>query len=210
MKRNHSIRIAIVLLAVVLVSTLGMAGTLSRYVSDIGSAAATVRAGIWDVADLGNDIEATAVFVLAGSGAVVARDGDDIIVPGSTVTFTPGDLLITNNSEVAADIILTGATLAVPAGFAARLTFTYGGTTYTSLDELNTALASAADTPLATILAGGNTTLNASNLSIAVNWPFNAGGADGNALDTAIGAAAEPDEIVLNFTLRAQQAAATA
>jgi hypothetical protein len=56
MKRNKSLRIACILMALVLATTLGLVGTLARYVDTIDGVSATVRAGLFRVtAESGTD-----------------------------------------------------------------------------------------------------------------------------------------------------------
>ncbi|MCL2530794.1 MAG: hypothetical protein FWE40_01390 [Oscillospiraceae bacterium] len=230
MKRNKTLRIAIVLLALVMVSTIGMATTLARFVDEaIVGTAAVVRAGIWNVDADGATftVGATTPTVLAPStqmahSSIQARNADDIIVPGSIVSFTPDTVEIVNNSEVAAEIRVTAISVAVT-GFVGvdNLQFRLGTAgTWGTLAALETAIENFIDGTTNTSVINAVTTadLPAAALPVIyVGWIFHTSAGQDDA-DTDVGAAQwdayeanELDEdnfVTINFTLQARQAAA--
>ena len=110
MKRNKTLRIAAILLALVLVSTCGMVGTLAKYVTDFDMTTNWVRAGLFKVDKEGDFTAALGVTLLDGDGSTETNakkydGGLNIIVPGSIVTFDD-DLTIKNFSEVDVKIAL--------------------------------------------------------------------------------------------------------
>jgi hypothetical protein len=125
MKRNKALRIAAILMALVLVSTMGMVGTLARYTTDFDIESRTVRAGLFRVtgpADLttavsftrlqgdGDDDENVLAYG-AGTSNLGGSTGEDILVPGSIVRVD-GPIEIRNLSEVAVRISLDSLALA--------------------------------------------------------------------------------------------------
>jgi len=103
MKRNKILRTAAILLALVLISTIAMTGTLAKYVATLDGASATVRAGLFKVTvEPGEETEALLTFAGAAivNDSVLAYDDDAIIVPG-TQFRAGGAFEIVNDSEVA-------------------------------------------------------------------------------------------------------------
>lgn len=228
MKRNKTLRIAIVLLALVMVSTIGMASTLARYVDTINGTAVVVRAGIWDV-DLDEDFEFEAAMSITAAAdrvggaatGVAARNDDIIIVPGTTISFGAPEagLIVENNSEVPADIVFAGATVTV-VGFTGvldtALQFRIDDGAWGTLAQANTALetlaANAADSIIDTVAADSTATVSAADFPvIQARWAFEIDGAQ-NTADTAVGSgqplALSTNTISVVYNLRAQQAAA--
>ena len=109
MKRNKTLRIATILLALVLVSAIGMAGTLARYIADFDGASVAVRAGRFNVEvddDLSDAFTWGALLVYDGSNDnEFAESGDDIIVPGSQLR-ADGAITVFNDSEVAVRVTI--------------------------------------------------------------------------------------------------------
>ena len=113
MKRNKILRIATVLLALVLVSTIGMVGTLARYVYEFDELeSARVRAGLFRVVAEGDFEEVVDVTLYdwqtgLEEDAAEMYDDDEyyvqIIVPGSMVGLA-GTVEVRNYSEVVVDI----------------------------------------------------------------------------------------------------------
>ena len=109
MKRNKPLRIAAIFLALVLISTCAMTGTLAKYITTFTPNGATVRAGIFKV----DGVNATGTnYELLEIGLGVEDEaaqyaGDKattgMIVPGSIVKLLGSS--ITNYSEV--DVVLT-------------------------------------------------------------------------------------------------------
>jgi len=132
MKRNKSLRIACILMALVLATTLGLVGTLARYVDTIEGVTATVRAGLFRVTsdnEIGEFTFGGTLFVddsedydeIVDEELAVRIDEDDdrlveddeadgIIVPG-TVIGTAGYIAVVNDSEVAVYVELCIVTL---------------------------------------------------------------------------------------------------
>jgi len=96
MKRNKFLRIATVLMALVLVSSLGMVGTLARYVTALeGITSTVVRAGAFDVSIDIDELD----WEYEEEDHIKITDGDFIIVPGAVITIS-GAINIVNDSEV--------------------------------------------------------------------------------------------------------------
>ncbi|MCL2445521.1 MAG: hypothetical protein FWD06_01975 [Oscillospiraceae bacterium] len=232
MKRNKTIRIAIVLLALVMVSTIGMATTLARYVDTLDGTAITVRAGRWNVVTTpGFAFAATMTHSNhdgTAAGTIQSHNTEVIIVPGTQVAFsapTTG-LNVDNNSEVPVDVALASINVPAPAGFAGiplefRLVTNDAATT-TAWDthaqlllDITAFLAVPANTVLTTTPIAANTTnvnVPAANFpSVEVRWAFHQTPAQ-DVLDTAVGAtqftAPTTNTLSVTFNLRAQQAAA--
>jgi len=116
MKRNKFLRTAAVLLALVLVTTCGMVGTLAKYVESFNSATKTVRAGLFYVVGDTTDLTFTE-FEGSGSGAdaqIKAYNDDAILVPGMVLAPTTSPVskaVITNYSEVSVKVAVTGVTI---------------------------------------------------------------------------------------------------
>ncbi|MDR2687030.1 MAG: hypothetical protein LBB75_04700 [Oscillospiraceae bacterium] len=149
MKRNKVLRTAAILLALVLISTCAMTGTLAKYVKAFDDASATlVRAGKFGVTMTDFVVDMNAVAYDFQSGYRSAGT-DLIIVPGLAVKVV-GTFSVTNASEVdveiqipagAADLItpknFTGANLEYALDNAgAAGTFTDDPTTFTLTDLL--------------------------------------------------------------------------
>jgi len=116
-RKRSTLRIAAILLALVMVSAIGLAGTLARYTAEFEGASATVRAGVFRVTPgafstaftLG---AANAIFNADGTTAnpnVVATGG--IIVPGSVIRSSAGTFTVNNQSEVAVNVFMAGVEL---------------------------------------------------------------------------------------------------
>ena len=126
MKRNKTLRIATILLALVLVSTLAMVGTLARYVDNFDGETRAVRAGLFRVTT--GDITESVNFIRLDGCATVdsdvhvhAYDEPDapnpedatIIVPGSVIVVD-GYITIQNFSEVTVDVTMVDLLLVGP------------------------------------------------------------------------------------------------
>ena len=118
MKRNITLRIATFFLALVLISTIGMTGTLARYAQTFDGTPASVRAGKFDVVVGGTVGIPLSLEEYGGGEEVHAAAASDatiktIIVPGSQLVPTAGagGITITNNSEVTVDIELDSVEL---------------------------------------------------------------------------------------------------
>jgi len=116
MKRNKFLRTAAVILALVLITTCGMVGTLAKYVESFNSATKTVRAGLFYVVGDTTNLTFTE-FEGSGSGTdaqIKAYDGDAILVPGMVLaptTIPASKASITNYSEVSVRVAVTGVTI---------------------------------------------------------------------------------------------------
>jgi len=208
MKRNKTLRIAIVLLALVMVSTIGMAGTLARYVSDINATAQAVRAGRWHIA-YGDGFALTTALTPVGAGNTITPDpasaNTNIIVPGSLVRVS-GTASITNNSEVPAEIFLESFSLA---NNNTRILFSSYDPDHANFTEWQTAAvfqAAFASTALATLQPGATT-----NPPLAITfyayWTFQQANVaeDGDVpfsyfdgIDTAYGSVANATDVPTN------------
>lgn len=120
MKKNKFLRTAAVLLALVLVSTIGMTGALAKYITDFTATSTTVRAGLFWVtgpgttdAIIGADLYEGDMS--AGENEAMAYSGSslDIIVPGSIMKACP--FTVTNWSEVDVEIAIDSLTCAAGA-----------------------------------------------------------------------------------------------
>ena len=139
MKKNTMMRVASALLVAVLLTTCAISGTFAKYVTTV-SGNDIARVAVWDIDFAGND-STTENFVFDLFNTVNDLNGDDtgndldvkdgengavIIAPGTTGSF---DIVITNNSEVNAQVMInfTEELDGVP------LTFTYknGNADYT-------------------------------------------------------------------------------
>jgi hypothetical protein len=206
MKRNKSLRIAAILLALVMVSVIGMAGTLARYTATFADVSSTtIRAGIFRVEANADSAE----FELeAFLGGVEGIDGEIVIVPGSTIKLT-GDILIDNLSEVDVEIVPT-ATIVVT-GFdvagGSELQFSNDGIDFTLTSTQ--AAAGLFDAGDLNVAAGDDETLVP---NLYIRWPVagnNTAAGTANAthvLATPAGTTATaPHRIAVNLTLVAQQ-----
>jgi len=222
MKRNNTLRIAIVLLALVLVSSIGMAGTLARYVDVARVGSATVRAGLWQVRVGAETTTATTTFTLPvgtlsyhGAAAATARIGDhsdnlNILIPGSSLQVG-GNIEVFNFSEVPADISLGNVTvsgLATSANLRFGLTLdeARGATPITTAAALQTALADAVGGAGSALTIPANTT-TATNVPVSffVYWPFQLTTTQDEA-DTVLGSGAA-DLFTVTVSLYAEQGA---
>jgi hypothetical protein len=218
MKRNKAMRIAIVLLALVLVSTMGMVGTLARYAETLDAVESNVvRAGLWRIGGTANVSLGAALRTYNDSANVdplkasqYTPDGDrKMIVPG-TLIKADQPFTIQNFSEVAVDLAITGLTLeGATAAFLAQLEFAiaaagpYAGPGLT-LAEINTWLTNNS----AAILGAAATTTLAPKVGVTapitpnlfIRWAFDDDSEvnadrtptnvlDGSLIDTPIGKA---------------------
>jgi len=203
MKRNKVLRIAIVLLALVLVSTLGMTGTLARYVAEFDGASATVRAGLFRVTvdDTTPAALSPVLYRFNDDGTVAptlaaSSNGDNIIVPG-TLFKADSAFTVYNDSEVAVDIglalpanpetFLSGFTTTAGAA-ALQFSFNEGGAWHT-IAELGAAPGGfdlgAALLPTPIVLAPGAS--DDLDISVWVRWVFSVNAAADEDIDTVIG-----------------------
>ena len=170
MKKNKMMRIASVLLVAVLLSTCAISGTFAKYTS-AGSVTATATLATWDIKLEGSAIANDVAFNLvdtttwtntnetAGAAPTVTTDK---IAPG---TSGSGKVVLKNDSEVAAEIVVTPDVIGKPTNM--TITYTYANTNGDS----------------GTVSGSGSTTIAigiGETVTITVNWewPFNGGAAD--------------------------------
>ncbi len=124
MKKNKMMRIASVLLVAVLLSTCAISGTFAKYTSE-GSATASATIAKWDIkldgATITNNVEFSLVDTWVNTNETVTGSvKQNTIAPGTSGT---GDIVLTNNSEVAAAISASFVETGIPANM--TITYTY-------------------------------------------------------------------------------------
>jgi len=212
MKRNKFLRIAAVLMALALVTTLGVTSTLARYVATFEDQGGhVVRAGLFDVEATVGDV----IAIGTPAGGWESTNGDVIIVPGLQIDVEV-EIIIDNYSEVDVTIEFENFEIEVDAFAGAELEFSNdGGTTWVT-DTSAWELADIAVT-LPTAGFAALSTGSVIDLEFSIRW--NSDGADettGGLVDTDIGLAAgdfvrpapaptHEDVINLNFDLVALQ-----
>ena len=193
MKKNRSMRLAVVLLALTLITTCFVSGTFAKYTSSTAvSGSATVAQ--WDIEINGLDITtATQTFDLFAT--IKDSDGNtedevatDLIAPGTSGSFT---LEIENKSEVDAKYTLALSENAndVP------LEFRVGTGAWTS--DISTLGVTAADLNM-----GGDP-----SLTVEWRWVYEGGTDALDEADTDLGVAAQTtsEEVTITATLTAWQ-----
>ena len=193
MKRNKILRTAAIILALVLISTCGMVGTLAKYVKefkDIG--ADVVRAGYFEViAGDGTTIDFTwdklSLTVYDGNPHAVAWNGEPIIVPGYQLELD-GTFPIVNLSEVDVTVEAVANSLVITGFLPDYLLYSANGTTWNT--DPAVIAAGTLILPSAAIPACGGT--DDVQFKLFVRWPFEDSSnlAPQDALDTGIGEAA--------------------
>ena len=110
MRKNKMMRIASVLLVAVLLSTCAISGTFAKYTSKYTGSADTARVATWNVSLSGATQEKTFAFNLFNTvydsdglteNEVKTGENDDVIIAPGTMGYF--DIVLTNNSEVAAE-----------------------------------------------------------------------------------------------------------
>ena len=225
MKRNKTLRIAIVLLALVLVSAIGMAGTLARYVATLDSETVAVRAAFWNI-DTDNLVFDDTLTLVAADGAIAARDWDEggVDISAEDIIIAPGTELllnvsfdIVNNSEVPAEIYVRNIT---PVGTAhAQIEFRLADVETATPGEYEAAWGTfdawlAEVTPavgdvvvLDTIAAGA--TLTGFDFEIEARWGFDVNAGFNTTATTAGSTAADMFGFTIQFGARQAAAPAT-
>ena len=124
MKKNKMMRIASVLLVAVLLSTCAISGTFAKYVS-VGSVTTTATIAKWNIELQGDPITNDVAFSLVDTWA-----NDDPTVPNSVAdkkiapgTSGSGEIVLKNDSEVAAQISANFTATGTPTGM--TITYTY-------------------------------------------------------------------------------------
>ena len=201
MKKNRSMRLAVVLLALTLITTCFVSGTFAKYTSST-TLTGTATVAKWDITFDGNDISASANYTFDLFDTVKDSNGTDaetdvasgLIAPGTSGSFS---LDIVNNSEVNAKytVTLSENATTVP------LQYSVNGTTW--VDDI-------ADLNIGeTAINQGVTTA----VAIQWRWVYDAAVVDGehagqtDVTDTALGVAARTasEEVTITATLTAWQ-----
>jgi len=210
MKRNKILRTAAILLALVLISTCAMTGTLARYVQVFeGKESQLVRAGVFDVLI---DDEVTIDLDKTASTMDHWDNDEDIIVPGATLVLK-GSFDIINNSEVDVDVDLiddeecitfqgfSGVTDAVTVNSIDLDTL---GLTLADLNASVGGVAVASGTPIRVLYSETVTV----DIELTLDWDEDGcelGDDVGDSVDTPIGLDAEANTISIVLNLAAAQ-----
>lgn len=191
MRKNRTMRVAALLLALTLITSCFVGGTFAKYATTANAASGTATAAAWFT-----EIKLDAGTTAASNAKVVANK----MAPGTsgTITFIP---TVTGTPEVDWKLTLTGTATAenVPS----TLKFTLNGGSEMSFEDLKSALA--APTQIATGTAGAAVG-TISNIVIGWNWAFEGTGTaeEKTAVDTADTAFAS-ESIAFSMTLTAEQ-----
>ena len=168
-----STKIAVVLLALVLVTSCLVGGTFAKYISTSEGTSQTARAAKWDIKLEGVAAASTFNFNLfetivdtvdgEADAHVATSATETIIAPGTKGSFS---LDLVNNSEVDAQytVVLTVDDMTLP------LTFKVGSTTYTT-DQLAEGVTLADDVAIAK-------TNGTAQIVVEWEWAFNDSGVD--------------------------------
>lgn len=215
MKKNSSLRVAALLLALTLITSCFVGGTFAKYTTSVGDTA-TARAARWGFNANGNSIVLDNLFSAAyKNNKVKAANGTDLIIaPGTNgmahFKFEYDNANGTNGNvpEVAYNFTVdtTGSACSIPDGV---VRWSLNGDWYDTFDELLAAIKWLSGSPTGTQVYAANTLPNAFNGSnqhnIYWSWAFddtNNPGAN-DASDTAQGI--DLNGVTIKITITATQ-----
>lgn len=175
MTKNRSMRIAVLVLALALITCCFVGTTFAKYTS-LATGTASVTIAKWDVQVGGvglhtytNNVPFTLFDTIKDTNPADTEGGDDDVFEGRIAPGTKGEfaLSVQNNSEVNATISVV--ITADPGNANVPIAWTLNGNACDDFDDLN------ADIATALASAGGMKAAAPTNLTIGWSWAYDAG-----------------------------------